>query len=61
MTDIPQLFPGGNACKRGLLTVSALQFSLSRGSGNGGPLVQVSSQGPNERHLRVIILPVFEH
>lgn len=61
MTDILLLFPKGNACKCGELTVLALQFSLSHGSGNGGPLVQVSSLGPNERQLSVINVPVFEH
>lgn len=42
-----------------ILTFSALQLSLSRGSGNGGPLVQVSGQRPNERHLSVISVPVL--
>lgn len=36
-------------------------FSLSHGNRNGGPLVQVSSLGPNERHLSVIKVPVSEH
>ena len=61
MTDIIPLLPRGNACKRGVLTVLALQFSLLHGSGNGGPLVQVSSRGPNERQLSVINVPVCEH
>lgn len=43
-----------------ILTVLALQLSLSCGSGNGGPLVQVSGLRPNERHLSVISVPVLE-
>lgn len=61
MTDILLLFPRGSACSCGELTVLALHFSLSHGSGNGGPVVQVSGLGPNERHLSVINVPVFKH
>ena len=61
MTDLPLVFPEGQPCNCGELTVVALQFSVSRGRGNGGPPVQVSSLGPNERHLNAINVPVFKH
>ena len=61
MTDLPLVFPEGQPCNCGELNVVALQFSVSRGRGNGGPPVQVSSLGPNEIHLNAINVPVFKH
>lgn len=61
MTDIPlRSQEAVRVTVQGLLFL-ALQFSPSRGSGNGGPLVQVSGLEPNERHLSVIKVPVLEH